>query len=86
MRVFLLHFASAVKLQARVLLASNTHAARSRRCPPAPQIQPIAGDINSQARSALVASFPALAVQENTLVMLHAADGRVQPRAPPPRS
>ena len=60
-----------LKLQARccrVLPSQLAHAARQ-------QIEPIKGDTNDLARSALVSSFPALAVQENTYVLLQAADG-----------
>ena len=68
-----------LKLQARGACQQPSTTQRAHAAaPPAPQILPIAGDINSQARSALVSSFPALAVQENTLVMLHASDGRAQ--------
>ena len=42
---------------------------------PAAQIEPIKGDVNDLARTALRSSFPARALREDTLLLLRSADG-----------
>ena len=83
--VWLIIFGAGIAAATRVFANLKLQARCCRACflctqlaHDSPQIEPIKGDDNDLARSALASSFPALAVQENTYVLLQAADGATQ--------